>query len=358
MINLANSTLLSSRFKAQLPLGFIVFMVLSGCAQEPKLQEIHGFTMGTTYTVKWVPQDSPSFDPLNVKAGVDSVLVEVNREMSTYIPDSQVSQYNRAVPGSAVPVSPGFLTVVQRAEQWYELTRGALNIAIMPLLEVWGFGPHEKSDTWSPPDSEAVLGALKKIHLPVVDLKNSRLLKDYADQSLDLGAIAKGWGVDQVFFYLQHLGLNHFLVEIGGEIRTRGTKAPEKPWSIGIDTPVKGSAPGQNLSAIIPISDQAMATSGDYRNYFEYQGRTYSHILNPITGYPADSGVASVTVTAPNCTDADALATALMILDPTEGLELIEALDGYEGYWIIRGGDGKFTTAKSSGMNLNPDPAI
>ncbi len=357
MINSVKSSVFFNRFKAQLPLGFLVFLVLSGCAQEPNLQEIHGFTMGTTYTVKWVPQKIPAFDPQSVKAGVDSVLVEVNREMSTYISDSQISLYNRAEPGSSVSVSPGFLTVVERAEQWYELTQGALNIAIMPLLEVWGFGPHEESGSWVPPDSEAILIALKKIHLPVIDTKKSRLLKDYSGQALDLGAIAKGWGVDQVFKYLRYLGLHHFLVEVGGEIRTRGMKAPEKPWTIGIDTPVKGSAPGQNLSAIIPISDRAMATSGDYRNYFEYQGQTYSHILNPITGCPAESGIASVTVTAPNCTDADALATALMILDPTEGLELIEALDGYEGYWIIRGGDGRFTTAKSSGLILIPGRA-
>ncbi|MFQ6612371.1 MAG: FAD:protein FMN transferase [Fidelibacterota bacterium] len=353
MINSVKISSANYRLKAQLLLGFLVFILLATCSREPELLELHGFTMGTAYSVKIVPKNDQNLDLGVLKQAIDSILQEVNAEMSPYIPESQISGFNSSAAGTFTKISPGFLAVIQRSLQWYDLTRGAFNIAVMPLLEIWGFGPWEQKNHRAPPDSSTVQKALKNVRLPVLDVKNSRLLKDYTGQSLDLGAIAKGWGVDQVYAFIKHQGIRNYIVEIGGEIRTRGVNASEKSWIVGIDTPVKGSLPGQNLSAVVPISDKALATSGDYRNFFEYKGQTYNHIINPNTGYPVDSGIASVSVIAPNCTDADALATALMVLNPTEGLELIESLEGYEAYWIIRGGDGKFTTAKSSGMKLS-----
>ena len=168
---------------------------------------------------------------------------------------------------------------------------------------------------------------------------------------IDLNAIAKGWGVDQLFEYMRDAGMKNFMVEIGGEVRTIGKNNKGSHWKIGIDKPMIGTVPGEQIYSVVSVSNQAMATSGNYRNFKEYDNVTYSHIINPRTGRPTQSNIASVTVVAPNCMDADALATALNVMEVEEGLELIESLDGFEAFWIIKENE-ELRSVPSSGMPI------
>lgn len=307
--------------------------------------------MGTTYSIKIVPDKDISWNLKHTKSEVDSILREVNRQMSTYIHESEISQFNRSEVGEKTSISPGFLEVLQRALQWGEITEGALDVTIMPLLELWGFGLAGGfySDGWEPPTAVEIMDRLEKVDISGFDFQNGYLIKKKTGLALDLGAIAKGWGVDMVYAYLRERESMDFMVEIGGEVRTRGKNIRGEIWSIGIDKPEKGFTPGQQLTAVVSLSDQALATSGNYRNYFVYEGKSFPHILDPRTGYPTESAIASVTVVGPNCVDVDGLATALMVMDLEKGYQLIESLDGYEAYWILKDGSG-FKVESSHGF--------
>ena len=169
---------------------------------------------------------------------------------------------------------------------------------------------------------------------------------------IDLNAIAKGYGVDVVFELLQSLGYTDILVEIGGEVRCAGLNGEGEYWKIGIDKPILDVLPGKELQTIIPLDNQALATSGDYRNYFEYNGEIFSHMIDPITGYPTKNNVASVSVTAPNCTTADALATALMVIG-LDGIKLINLMEEVEAMLIIRTDNNELTSVESFGWRKN-----
>jgi thiamine biosynthesis lipoprotein len=185
-----------------------------------------------------------------------------------------------------------------------------------------------------------------------LSVTDSTLTKTIPDLVLDLSAIAKGYGVDAVHRLLKSQGINNILVEIGGEVRCSGLNADGNPWRIGIDTPQFGIEPGTNLHSVIDVYDQALATSGDYRNYITINNRIYSHIIDPRTGFPPDNSVASVTVLASNCTDADALATAVMIMGVESGLKLIEALPDTEVMIITRLDENEYWMISSAGMNV------
>ena len=169
---------------------------------------------------------------------------------------------------------------------------------------------------------------------------------------LDVNAIAKGWGVDQIFGYLISRGLDRFMIEIGGEIRVIGKNKEGKKWKIGIDKPIVGNEPGDDMLAVITLENKAMATSGNYRNFFEFDNRQFSHIVNPRNGYAIQSSISSVSVLGPNCIDADALATALNVMSLDEGKALIDSLDGFEAYWVIKDSTGNFRTESSSNMPI------
>lgn len=311
--------------------------------------EIIGFTMGTTYSIKIA--DKTGWNKLILKARIDSLLEKVNRQMSTYLPESEISVFNRMEAGFETPISPGFAEVLNRAYHWYRITDGALNVTVMPLLEIWGFGPQNNwVEGWEPPDNTAISQVLKSVNMSGFELGNGFLRKKSPNIKLDLGSIAKGWGVDQIADFIQKSGGSNFLIEIGGEVRAKG-RIKGRPWQIGIDHPEKGKLPGQKINSVIQISDRALATSGNYRNYFEFKNKVYAHIIDPRTGYPAESNIVSVTVAGPTCTDADALATALMVLNLEEGRNLVESLDGFEAFWILRINE-SFETIRSLSMNI------
>ena len=332
------------------------FPIFFGCNSQKTYINITGPAMGSTYTIRLVPQRGIRVEPQQIKTNIDSLLDVLNQQMSTYVMNSEISLFNRMPVNSAILISEDFRTVVQRSIHWSNLTDGAFDISAMPIVTTWKTGKADREDlnVWMPPTDLEVTIAKSKIGYQKIKFVSKSLIKTYKDQQLDVNAIAKGWGVDKLFFYIQSLGYNNFMVEIGGEVRISGKNNRGRSWQIGIDLPEPNLQPGEKIYAVIPIQDKAMATSGNYRDFYVYNSKKYSHIINPITAMAVESNIASVTVLAENCMDADALATALNIMSLDEGLELVESLKDVEALWIINKENG-FESVLSSKMKIVRD---
>ena len=328
----------------------LLLFYFTGCDTPTPLIGWSGMTMGTSYQVK-IAQTTLSENQLkSIRSEVDSALYEVNRQMSTYDPGSEISRFNAFEEIRPFAVSPEFANVVAKALEIYKSSDKSFDITVGPLVNLWGFGAQGRR--FNPPTKKEIHSVIKNIgssHLKIVN--DIYLVKHLPQLKLDLGAIAKGYGVDVVSDVLIKNNYRHFMVEIGGEVYARGEKEGGDLWRIGIDTPLLASIPGQNLQAILALKDVAIATSGDYRNYFEYDGKVYSHTIDPATGFPVAHNLASVTVIAQNCMDADAIATALMVMGHEKGLYYIESLQNTEAYFIVRLGKESFRIHQSSGFS-------
>jgi thiamine biosynthesis lipoprotein len=353
MINLVKQNKITIFNKARLLLGFVTIAGLLGCSQPKKYMEIHGNTMGTTYSIRIVPSASLELNLEELQFGMDSILSKIDREMSTYRLDSEISLFNKLGRGIALNISDGFSTVLSRAIYWGEKTEGALDVTVLPSVLVWrrGKGDREYLEQWEPPTDLEVVEAMVKVGYNGINLSRSTLIKSRKGQMIDLNAIAKGWGVDQLYEYIRNADVKYFMVEIGGEVRTMGKNNKGKQWKIGIDNPMVGTLPGEEIYLVASVTNQAMATSGNYRNFKEYDNVKYSHIIDPRTGRPTKSNIASVTVIATSCMDADALATALNVMEVEKGLALVESLDGFEALWIINENE-ELKSVASSGMPI------
>ena len=332
---------------------FILLLWCLSCSNQPSQIELSGFTMGTTYNIKIIPEKDSILSTKLIKQNIDSVLISVNYQMSTYLFDSEITQFNNHESTTSFTVSNDFSLVVERALHWSKLTDGAFDITIVPLLYLWGFGPGQASELGDIfPEEHAV--QKRRTHVGYEKLTTNKYYLQKKDPfiKIDLNAIAKGFGVDAVYSFLESIGLNNIMVEIGGEVRTKGKNRKNEPWMIAVETPDLESAGNKTISWALPLENKAMATSGDYRNYYEIDGIRYSHEIDPRTGYPAQTGVASATVVATNCMDADALATALIIMGAESGLQFIEKLDGVEAFLILREGNDNYRTIKSDGMKI------
>ena len=340
--------------KNTLSIIFILLLWCISCSNQPSQIELSGFTMGTTYNIKIIPEKNSILSTKLIKQNIDSVLISVNYQMSTYLFDSEITQFNNHESTTSFTVSNDFSLVVERALHWSKLTDGAFDITIVPLLYLWGFGPGQASELGDIfPEEHAV--QKRRTHVGYEKLTTNKYYLQKKDPfiKIDLNAIAKGFGVDAVYSFLESIGMNNIMVEIGGEVRTKGKNRKNEPWMIAVETPDLESAGSKSISWALPLESKAMATSGDYRNYYEIDGIRYSHEIDPRTGYPAQTGVASATVVATNCMDADALATALIIMGPESGLQFIEKLDGVEAFLILREGNDNYRTIKSSGMKIS-----
>jgi thiamine biosynthesis lipoprotein len=230
-----------------------------------------------------------------------------------------------------------------------KLTNGAFDITVGPLIDLWGFGNSNQND-WEPPSEKDVSKIHQYIGFRNVEIDSNSIRKLNFNTTIDLNAIAKGFGVDVVFELLNSLGYKDILVEIGGEIRCSGKNQNGEYWRVGIDKPIFDILPGTDLQELISLNNIALATSGDYRNYFYYNDVLYSHTINPLTGYPVENGIASASVIAPNCMLADALATALMVMG-VDGLSIIEKLEGIDALIVERVSEKEFKSVSSSGWN-------
>ena len=297
----------------------LLAIMLTACfpAKDPLgKQEFHlqGRTMGTTYNIKVVGQEG-EYDLSALQQSIDKALVQVNDEMSTYQKDSELSLFNQSTGEQPVSVSSGLRQVVAEAIRLGEMTNGMLDITVGPLVNLWGFGPDFHPERV--PTAEEQMNARARIGLDKVVLSTEGLSKTQSDIYIDLSTIAKGWGVDVVATLLEEKGINHYLVEIGGEMRLKGFKSDGTLWHIAVEKPITNE---RSVHQIIVPKDNAVATSGDYRNYIEVEGKRYSHIINPATGMPIDHRLVSVTVIHPSSMTADGLSTSIMVMGPEQGL--------------------------------------
>ena len=324
-------------FASQIVLGILVLFFGIGCSQNKEYVEFTGKTMGTMYNIRIVPDQNMNWKLEEAQIKIDSILLEIDQQMSTYKWNSEISLFNQAKINEKIKISSGFQKVLEQALYWGKKTNGALDISVMPSILTWrkGFVDSFESE-WKPPLINDIVSAKDKVDYAKVLLRGNILIKVIDGQMIDLSAIAKGWGVDQLFELFRNLGVSKLMVEVGGEVRTMGTNIKKDKWKIGIDTPILDTAPGENIFKVAVLDNQAIATSGNYRNFYTFNDKRFSHIIDPRTGYPVETNIASVTVLGTNCMDADALATALSVLNFNEGKALIESLDGFEALWIIK----------------------
>ncbi len=281
---------------------------------------LRGKTMGTTYSIKYLPGTGTP-DSKAVHSLVDAELTKVNQQMSTYIPSSELSRFNNARSTEWFEVSAETANVVALALEVSELTGGAFDVTVGPLVNLWGFGATERRE--SEPSDEQIQTLLSQVGFRKLHVRTSppALRKDVPELAIDLSAIAKGHGVDRVAKELAEVGISNYFVEIGGEVATRGFRADGKRWQVGIERPTELE---QSLHSVVGLSGESMATSGDYRNYFVVSGKRFSHTIDAVTGRPVHHQLASASVIADNCALADALATGMMALGPERALELAE----------------------------------
>lgn len=329
-------------------------LMLAACNKEPQQISFEGKTMGTTYHIKYIDdgQIENLAKPEEVQQQLESVLKMVNNEMSTYQKNSQISEFNhfRQV-DTPFPVSRDFALVVEEAIRLNKVTEGALDITVGPLVNLWGFGPDKRLN--KEPTVEQINEKAKSVGIEKVSVsfenndKNDKgiLVKKEAGLYLDLSSIAKGFGVDKLAEYLDQLGLQNYLVEIGGELRGKGNNLQSQPWRIAIEKPEFTQGTSQ---ITVPLHNLGMATSGNYRNYFEdEQGNRLSHIIDPKTLRPISHNLASITVFSPSTMTADGLSTGLFVLGPEKALEIAER-ENLAVFLIIKKGQGyetKMSTA-------------
>lgn len=340
------STCFNSSAKS-IKLIFLFFFIfpLAGCGLQKEIQ-LSGKTMGTTYHITVVA--GYFFDPGNLKGKIDRRLEEINQSMSTYREDSEISRFNNFPrTGEKFAVSDDFWQVMTVAKKIYELSEGAWDGTVKSLVYLWGFGGPTK---YRVPEKTEIQAQLAAVGFNQIEFSADRcLIKRKTSITLDLASIAKGYGVDQIAALIRKSGIENFLVEIGGEVFAAGFRKDGKPWQVGINRPRKDAA-YDDVYKIINLHDKAFATSGDYRNCFELNGKRYSHILNPQTGYPVSNGVVSVSIVADTCTLADGLATAVMVLGPQKGLELVNRLDNVMSLIVVQQQNGTLTDYYSKGF--------
>lgn len=309
---------------------FLFVALIQGCGEKkPQLHTHMGMTMGTSFTVKWFSADS---DNGALKARINSLLAGVNQSMSTYIQDSELSLINQQPAGYQTVLSKELAAVLAQALQISSVSDGAFDVTVGPLVNLWGFGPDGRI-VKAPTDQE--IAALRgRVGYGYLNFNPATLaLEKTANAYIDLSAIAKGYAVDQIAELLSAAGINSYLVEIGGELRANGVKPDGKHWRIAVEKP--DSATARTVQAVINVKDVAIATSGDYRNYFEENGQRFSHTIDPLTGKPITHRLASVTVLMPTCAEADALATTLMVMGPERGYEFAVA-QGIHALFIVK----------------------
>lgn len=316
----------------------LLFYLMAGrcrVVESPPEVMLTGLTMGTTYTIK-IADPGAEARATETAQDIGVLLQQVNNIFSTYREDSELSRFNNNDGSAPFSLSDDLRRVFEISLEVSRQTRGAFDITVGPLVNAWGFGPDNPTH---PPTGDEIAALRERIGYEKLTLENGALSKARPDVYCDLSAVAKGYGVDCVAHKLDELGIANYMVEIGGEVRTRGTHTAGTPWQIAIEKPVTGQ---RTVERVVPLSDLSMATSGDYRNFFESNGRRYSHTIDPRTGQPIEHRLASVSVLHAECAWADAYATALNVLGPDDGYALAQRL-GLQALFVVRNDDGSFS---------------
>jgi thiamine biosynthesis lipoprotein len=297
--------------------SLVLLAFVLSCSNEVDLTTLEGRTMGTTYRVL-VRSESAGFDAAKLHKMIDQELIYINKLMSTYDVNSEISRFNRSAQITPFKLSSETTEVLAFSLQLARQTQGAFDPTVSPLVNLWGFGP-VRSDAKIPP-ADAISRVRAEIGFDALALDaTDNTLRSQLPRQLDLSAVAKGYAVDRLAAILIEAGLSDFLVEVGGELVAKGTKFEDVPWRVAIESP---DPVNRGIFKALSLRDKAVATSGDYRNFFESNGQRYSHTLDPRTGSPVDHTTVSVTVLADTAMVADGWATALNVLGLDEGLKL------------------------------------
>ncbi len=330
-------------------LAIASLFLLSGCDNSPEVYRWNGSTMGTHYSITVVGVGAKTVDSLSngtdagnlnsktntnlstfsldkTKQAVEKVLESVNASMSTYLFNSEISRFNRLDVQQCLVVSRQFMDVMQVSSQVYRASNGAFNPLVGSLVNRWGFGPsldqEESGDTaFKFPSESEIKKIMLSLDMSSLDInKDNQSICKHANVTLDFSAVAKGYAVDKVAEALMALGVENYLVDIGGELRVLGHNSSGEPWRLAIEQPQLAR---DTVQQIIAMTRGAIATSGDYRNFFIHEGQRYSHTIDPRTGFPVTHGLTSVSVIAASAAEADAWATALSVLGPQEAKQVI-----------------------------------
>ncbi|MBV00582.1 MAG: thiamine biosynthesis protein ApbE [Rhodospirillaceae bacterium] len=329
---------LHAKLSSALPPVLLLFLTLNlhGCGSESdqkQLVTLRGTTMGTTYNVSIKHHDAERLGQM-IHKEVETILDNVNLEMSNWDKSSSISKFNYLRKTDPISITVTLAKILSGANKIHDQSEGAFDITLMPLTDIWGFGRKNVKRVPSEQEIETALKSVGQKRLLVLDQKRLTLRKKIDEASVDLSGIAKGFAIDQISTSLKARGISDFLVEIGGDLYASGEKGPESPWIIGIEKPDQRFG---EVDVILRISNKAVATSGDYRNFFEKDNRRYSHIIDPKTGRPISHQTASVTVLAENAMNADAWATAMMVLGAKKGLVIAEK-NNLAVFFILRKG--------------------
>lgn len=294
--------------------GIILFaLFVISCQDSSDLKKvISGEAQGTTYNITFYSKDGV----LN-KTEIDSLLYDFDLSLSTYNPYSIVSAINNN--DTTIIVDEYFKTVFEKSMEVSSFSDGLFDVTIAPVVNAWGFGFTEKTKV----DSATINRLLNNVGFNKVKLVNGQIFKENKDIMLDFNAIAQGYSVDVVSDFMLSKGINDFLVEIGGETRASGKKPKGKPWKVGIDKPLESST-DRKLNAVVNLDNKSLATSGNYRKFYEENGNKYSHTIDPRKGFPARNNLLSATVIANDCMTADAFATLFMVMGKEKSLEFLE----------------------------------
>lgn len=282
----------------------VSFILFVQCKENSNnIIKIAGEAQGTTYHITWLSKDN-----LNYKREIDSLLIALDLSLSTYVPASIISRINRNDTG--VIADKYFTEVFNKSVEVSEKTGGLFDVTVGPVINAWGFGFTKKASV----DSAMIDSLLAFVGYRMVRLEGGKLVKTKARMIIDFNAIAQGYSVDVLASFLESKGIINYLVELGGEVKAKGKKNNNEYWRVGIDQPNETATDERPLQAVVQLRDRALATSGNYRKFYVENGKKYSHIINPQTGFPAKHNLLSATVIAGDCMTADAYATAFMVM--------------------------------------------
>jgi thiamine biosynthesis lipoprotein len=323
--------------KMIIPALLVLALISVRCSNVPRMTRpvsVIGETMGTFYAVKIAQSPITPERLAELQLQLNALLEDINGMMSAYEDSSEITLFNNFTDSAWFPVSPSTARVVEQARATSEMSQGAFDITVGPLVNLWGFGPENPERL--PPSQPQITLALARTgyHNLQVSLTPPALKKTIPDIYCDLAAVAKGYAVDRISAFLDSAGYRDHLVEIGGEVRAEGTSHRKTPWTVGVEIPDSSFG----VQSVVSLSGVSMATSGDYRNYFEKDGVRYSHLIDPRTGRPITHRLVSATVIHKSCLVADAMATAINVLGPEAGYELA-VKQNLAAFLIIRDGD-------------------
>ena len=310
---------------------FNIYIVLSSLSCGDANLYLSGTTMGTTYNIKISKNvDSPVY---KLQSDIDSILNYINTIYSTYIPNSEINMFNKSTSEDGFVASNDLMYIVLKANDIYSKSNGSFDITVNNIMSLWSL--YEPISKYIIPSKSEIDHALSKTGMDMLKFDNSKIIKEHDDISLDANSLVKGYAVDIISDFLEKQTIDNYLVDIGGEIRASGNNNEGSLWSVGIQHPQN-----DGLLHTVYLNNMSIATSGNYNNYIVIDGKEYSHIINPLTGSPVDNKILSTTVVSKYCVDADAYATALMVMNVVDGLEMINSIENIECMIVTKGSSG------------------